>query len=751
MINFQLKYNKYKNKYLYLKNQIGGNEFNIECLTPILFYDISPDNKYIATIHQHNISIWDNNTYTLHAEFNFDNITFYNKRIESSFFFRIYTKRDSYKDFDSSAFAWSPNSQYFAVSGNNFDLTIRENQSLSNTQTTDEIIIIDCLTKKIIKRYKSDEVVKKSNVINTISWKNTSTELLSISFIEQKVIKWDLRNDEKQIIFNDNRFSYETRIVVNDDFSLIMHIKKNGQSYTLLIIKDLDYRKIYTIDFDGSAIHDCYFSKTNKDIIFIISEYESQKILRQYDISPFIKNNEQESSIIYEYKFNREIMGMRERNGINYNCSPNLDYVYLCNNGNKCILNTKSNKLIEINYDEIYSDPIIWSDDSKYFYYLIGDEIIFINLDNEITISIINVDFINADIKLSNDEKLFFLTAPNKIKIMNVRCLLKEKIIFIDDDNKEFLKTEIINTMIHKLDNPLYKLQTNTLYSYVNQKTNLDLKIIENIFNNKEKRLWFFTDKRNLSDIFVFPTLNRDKSVPTISDDLLSNFQKSAIINEIQKKNIIHKNKNWGDSQNYIQANYFSIFYGYLTDFSKFNEKVKYREEEKQVFSAYYIFDAETLIKETIHNIFNSYKEYDSNEEHIQEWSTQNMIYFNKGWRFGRIGKKEEFGHPKPMKDYSVSPPKKYQIYITEDTTLCDTIKFSDNEEIKNLKIIKFINKLICKIKDIPPVKIDKNEICIRFPIGVNLSNGLFKISLPYPNKPYTITTEVDLPFNPSS
>ena len=46
--------------------------------------------------------------------------------------------------------------------------------------------------------------------------------------------------------------------------------------------------------------------------------------------------------------------------------------------------------------------------------------------------------------------------------------------------------------------------------------------------------------------------------------------------------------------------------------------------------------------------------------------------------------------------------------------------------------------------------KIDKNELCIRFPIGVNLSNGLFKISTQDYNKPYTIT-DVDLPFNPSS
>ena len=48
-----------------------------------------------------------------------------------------------------------------------------------------------------------------------------------------------------------------------------------------------------------------------------------------------IKNNEQESSIIYEYKFDREIIGMRDMNGINYNFSPNLDFIYLCNNGDK--------------------------------------------------------------------------------------------------------------------------------------------------------------------------------------------------------------------------------------------------------------------------------------------------------------------------------------------------------------------------------------------------------------------------------
>ncbi len=50
---------------------------------------------------------------------------------------------------------------------------------------------------------------------------------------------------------------------------------------------------------------------------------------------------------------------------------------------------------------------------------------------------------------------------------------------------------------------------------------------------------------------------------------------------------------------------------------------------------------------------------------------------------------------------------------------------------MKVLKIKNFINKLICKIKDIPPEKIDKNELCIRFPIRVNLSSF---------TKPYQIT-----------
>jgi hypothetical protein len=750
MNNFKLKYDKYKSKYLNLKNQIGGNVFNIECPTPIIFYDISPDNKYIATIHQHNITIWDNNTYTLYADFHFDNITFYNKIIGSSFSFKNYTKRDSYKYLDSSAFAWSPNSQYFAVSGNNFDLTIRENESLSNKQTTDEIIIIDCLTK-IIKRYKSDEKVKESNVINTISWKNTSTELLSISFIEQKVIKWDITNDEKQIILNNNRFSYETRIVVNDDFSLIMHIQKEWHNYTLLIIKDLDYSKKYSIEFYTNEIYDCYFSKLNKDIIFIITEFSSRKILRQYDISQFIKYDEPKSSIINEYKFNIEIREMKARtgkNGIMYNFSPNLDYIYLCNNGDNSILNNKNNKLMIIDYDRIFNNPIIWSDDSKRYYYLNDNEIIFINLDNEITISILTVDFINEDIRLSNEQKLYFFTSPNNIRIMNIECLLKEKMIFIDDDNTEFLNTEITNTMINKLNHPLYKLKTNTLYNYVREKTNLDFITIENIFNNKEKRLWFFTNKGHIADTFVFPTIN-EGGVPTITDDLLSVFQKNAIINEIQKKNIIHKNENWGEGQNYIQSNYFCIFHGYLSDFYKFSKEVNQWKGRQQFPPKYYIFDAEILLKKTIENIFNCYKEYDDEHKQEKEWSTHNMIYFNKRWPFGRIGKKEEFGFPMPIIDYSVVPPKKSKIYISEDTTLCDTINYKDTEEIKNFKIKKFINKLICKIKDIPPEKIDKNEICIRFPIGVNLSTGLFKISLPI-NRPYAITY-IDLPYNPSN
>jgi hypothetical protein len=369
---------------------------------------------------------------------------------------------------------------------------------------------------------------------------------------------------------------------------------------------------------------------------------------------------------------------------------------------------------------------------------------------------------------LLNNKKLYLLTSPNNIRIINIECLLQENIVFIDDNETKFLNTEITNTMINKLKYPLYKLKTNTLYNYVNQKTNLDFKTIENIFNNKEKRLWFFTNKRYISDIFVFPTIKYKSEEPIITDNLLSEFQKNTIINEIKKKNIIHTYVNFG-VEDYIQANYFCIFYGYLTDFYKFNNKVKHSrnrddfldsdsrdidnsEDSEQTLSSsdnYYVFDAEILLKKTIDNIFNSYIEYDSSKNHIQEWSTNNMIYFNKGWPYGRIGKKEEFGPPMEKKDFSVVPYKKSLVYVTEDTTLCDTISYLDTEEIRNLKIIKFINKLICKIKDIPPEKIDKNELCIRFPIGVNLSNGLFKISLPT-RQPYPIRY-VDTPYNQSS
>jgi hypothetical protein len=294
--------------------------------------------------------------------------------------------------------------------------------------------------------------------------------------------------------------------------------------------------------------------------------------------------------------------------------------------------------------------------------------------------------------------------------------------------------------MIHKLENPLYQLRTNILYNYIHHKTNLDFITIKNILNNKEKRLWVFTDKKHISDIFIFPTINSDNKKPEITDSYLSKFQKNMLINDIKKKKIIHENMNWGESQTYIQANYFCIFYGYLSDFPEFNTNVNIRGKALNHMSSYFIFDAEILLKKTVENIFNSYKEYDTKLEHQEEWSTHNMIYFNKRWPFGLIGKKENFGHPIEEIDYSVRPPKTSIKYMHEDTTLCDTIKFSDDENIKNLKITNFINKLICKIKDIPPEKIDKNELCIRFPIRVNLTSGLFKISLSSFTKPYQIT-----------
>ncbi len=50
------------------------------------------------------------------------------------------------------------------------------------------------------------------------------------------------------------------------------------------------------------------------------------------------------------------------------------------------------------------------------------------------------------------------------------------------------------------------------------------------------------------------------------------------------------------------------------------------------------------------------------------------MIYFNKRWPFGHIGKKENFGPPNQKIDFSVRPPKTSLKYMHEDTTLCDKI-----------------------------------------------------------------------------
>jgi hypothetical protein len=739
---YKVKYLKYKNKYYSLKNQIGGNEWNILCKMPIIFFDISPDNKYIVTIHQHDINIWDINTYTLYAEFHIDKITFYNKEILTR---QKDTLRNSYKIFDSSAYSWSPNGQYFAVSGNNYDYTIREDESFSNKQTTDEIIIIDCIKKEVIKRYKSDELVQESNVINLIKWNNTSTELSSISFIEQKLTIWNIINDETKIIIDDSTSFNETRISINDDFSLIMQIKK-GFTNKLLLIKDLDYKNIYTINFNSSGINDSYFHNSDKNIIFVVTEYESIITINKYDLFFFLNKTEKKPRLIFNYKFNPEMVRFGELKYY-YNFSPNLDYIYLCNNGKKYILNTKNNNSREIIYSEIYNDEIIWSENSKYFYFLQHNQLILINIENE-TISIININYMQKNIKLYND-KLFFLTLPNNIKIINTECLIKENLMFIEDDTTEFLNTEIINAMIEKFKYPLYQLRTKTVYNYINHKTNLNFITIENILNNKEKRLWAFTNKNHIADIFVFPTINSLSEKPMIIDCYLSKFQQNMILYDIKNKNIIHKNMNFGVKQEeYIQSNYFCIFYGYLSDFPEFNKKVNIRGKSIQSTSSFFIFDVETLLKKTIENIFDTCKEFDNKLEYEEEWSTKNMIYFNKRWPFGHIGKKEVFGSPMELIDYSFNPPKTTLKYMSEDTTLCDPIKYSDDEKTKNLKIDNFINKLICKIKYIPPEKIDKNELCIRFPIRVNLTSGLFKISYFSPMEPYTMFTYKDFPYN---